>query len=160
MLQRFWRFGLNRPLPHSRTTTVILDPTQGFISDTPAVNLPPGFTPNSENFLLREGAMEPRPMLTQYGANPNSMLTTVTGGKEITDVAGTRYPLISGTTRLAYHTGTQWSVLSYVSAFGISAPPAATVTDYWDMTQVYLPDADQNIAVMANASYQTLYAWK
>lgn len=146
------------PLAGSRMTTVILEPTAGLAGDVPDVNLPPGFSPDTENFVLTDGAMEPRPMLAQYGGNP--MLVAVTGGREITDVAGTRYPLISGTSRLAYHTGTAWSVLSYVSSYGVNDPPAGTSVDYWDITQIYYPEKDENCAIGANSSYQSLYVWK
>ena len=146
------------PVAGSRLTTAILEPTSGLVGTIAPINLAPGFTPKTENFLLRNGAIQPRPMLASYGGNP--MKAGVTGGREVTDVAGTRFPLISGTTRLSFYTGGTWSVLSYVSANGISDPPVGTSVDYWDITQVYDAAADENIAVMANSSYQTLYCWK
>jgi hypothetical protein len=139
-------------------TYAVLSPTAGLAGNVPDVNLPPGFVPDTENFTLTDGVMEPRPMLAGYGGNP--MKVAVTGGREITDVAGTRYPLISGTTRLAYHTGAAWSLLSYVSAYGVDDQPAGTSVDYWDITQIYYPDKDDNCAIAANASYQSLYVWK
>ena len=132
----------------------------------PGVDAPLGSTPNSDNFIMREGSLELRPALSVRGTNAQPMVARVLGGTEVVDVTGTRYPLISGTTRLAWYSNTSWSQLSYVSAGGMNDPPAAGETDYWDFAQIYNPliaaaaIADDNWAIGANASYQTLFCWQ
>lgn len=146
--------------PQSRSTTFIIEPTAGIEADQPSTDISLGATPQSTNFIMREGALEPRPMLAQYTPVPRPM-TVMTGGRDIVSVNGTHFPLISGTTALASYTTTAgWSVLSYVSSYGINAPPAGGSLDYWDFTQIYNARIDENIAIGGNGSYQTLYCWK
>jgi hypothetical protein len=126
----------------------------------PSVDAPLGSTPSAENYIMREGALEPRPVLTLRNTNPQPMAVPVLGGWEVADVFNNRYPLISGTTTLAWYSTGSWSQLSYVAAAGINSPPAGSNTSYWDATQIYYDKADENIAVLANGSYQSLYCWE
>lgn len=145
----------------SLTSVLILEPVLGLDVSQPSVDAPLGSTPASDNFTMREGALEPRPMLSLRNSNPQPMGNIpILGGAEIIDVTGTRFPLVSGTTRWAWYSNNSWSVLSYVSAFGTNDPPGGGNTDYWDMTQVYQVDRDENIAVAGNGSYQSLYCWQ
>jgi hypothetical protein len=109
---------------------------------------------------MREGALEMRPVLQLRNTNPQPMAVPVTGGWEFQDTLNNRFPMVSGTTNLAWFSTGSWSQLSYVSAYGISEPPTGSSTSYWDATQVYYPTQDQNIAVLANGSYQSLYCWQ
>lgn len=137
-----------------------MEPVLGLDQSQPSIDAPLGSTPRSENFIMREGALEVRRGLAARGTNANSMRTTVTGGWEINDVFGNRYPLISGTSRLAWFSNGSWSAASYVSAYGLNDPPAGSATSYWDATQTYAVDRDDMIAVLANGSYQSLYCWQ
>jgi hypothetical protein len=119
-----------------------------------------GSTPSSENFVMREGALECRPALQLRNSNPRPMAAPVTGGWEFADVLGNRYPVVSGTTTLAWFSNGSWSVLSYVSAFGINSAPAGSTTSYWDAAQIYDANRDQNLALFANGSYQSVYCWE
>lgn len=152
-------FGHPLPFPRSKTTVLIVEPTLGFNASQPETDLPLGQTPEVVNFTMRDGALEPRSRLSTVLTNPRPMAITVTGGYEAISSLGTFYPVISGTTRWAWYSNTSWSVLSYVSANGISAPPSGATTDYYDMTQTYYPVTDEMLVVGANGSYQTLFCW-
>ena len=152
-----WGFPV-RLTPQSLTSTIIVEPTLGLEVSQPSVDAPLGSTPSSDNYIMREGGLEPRPMLSLRQTSPQPMGNIpILGGLEAVDVTGVRSPVISGTTRWGWYSNGSWSVLSYVSAFGIDNPPAGTNTDYWDMTQIYSDLRDENFVVGGNGSYQTLY---
>lgn len=146
----------------SLTSVLIVEPTLGLDVSQPSVDAPLGSTPDSDNYIMREGSLEPRPMLSlrQSGAHVFNANTRVLGGQEIVDVTGVRYSLTQSTTSIAWYSNTSWSQLSYVSAGGIDAPPSGTATDYWDTNQIYFDLRDENIAVFGNDSYQSLYCWQ
>lgn len=148
--------------PPSLDSILIVEPTFGFDVAQAPMNLKAGGTPAADNYIMREGALEPRPMLSLTVPDTQPFKTVpVLGGYEVVDVTATRYPLVSTTTLLAYRSGLNtWSRLSYVAAYGLNDPPAGSTTSYWDITQIYDPIADQNLAIAANGSYQSLYAWK
>lgn len=112
---------------------------------------------------MREGALEPRPMLSLRNSTPQPFGTdTIAGAYELVSVTDGRTPIVSGTTQWAVYgqslTPNGWSVLSYVSSYGITDPPNLTAgSDYFDFTQTYYPLTDQNLAIGAAGSYQTLY---
>jgi len=145
--------------PRSLTSVLLVEPTLGLDASQPAVDAPLGSTPSSENFIFREGALEPRPDIQLRNANPQPMTVPVTGGWEFADVLNNRFPVISGTSNLAWYSNGSWSQLSYTSAGGVNSPPAGSTTSYWDATQIYYDLQDQNIGVLANGSYQTLFCW-
>ena len=153
-------FGSPARVQPSLTSVLIVEPTLGLDVSQPGVDAPLGSTPDSDNVIFREGGLELRPMLAVRGTNQQPMVARVLGGTEVIDVTGTRYPLISGTTRLAWYSVGSWSQLSYVSAGGMNDPPAGGATDYWDLAQIYFNLRDENLAVGGNASYQTLYCWQ
>lgn len=154
------RFGQGVQIsPKSRTTVILVEPTLGIESSQPSVDVPLGSTPESDNYILREGAMEPRPMLALVNTNPAPMNTIpIFGGMELVSVGGNRFPVVSGSTRMAVYnqsaTPGAWSLLSYVSAGGMNDQPSSGM---WDFTQIYSDLRDENVAVGAASSYQTLY---
>lgn len=129
----------------------------------PGVDAPLGSTPNSDNYIFRDGALEPRPMLSLRNSTPQPLgVNAVLGVYELESTTNLRTPLASGTTQWAVYGQSQtpngWSVLSYVSSFGLNDPPnLAAGTDYWDFAQTYYAARDQHIAIGAAGSYQTLY---
>jgi hypothetical protein len=63
------RFG--QPLPlraHSRESSFVIDPIGGYRLDQPISDLAPGFTPSSDNFVVNDYWIEPRPALMQRGS--------------------------------------------------------------------------------------------
>lgn len=154
------RFGFPAQPPRSDSldSILILEPTLGLDVSHPSVNARPGSTPYSENFIIRDGGIEPRPMLSLRSGTPQP-LDIVMGGAEVVAVGGVRYPFASGTTIPAYFNGNAWSRLSYVSAFGVNDPPNGPNVNYTDTTQIYDAVANDNIAVWAQGSAQNLYCW-
>src|ERR1051325_2654185 len=152
------------PIPlaaRSLTSVLIVEPTLGLDVSQPALDVPLGSTPSSDNYIMREGALEPRPMLSLFSNNPQPMGNVpILGATEVIGVGGDCYPLVSGTSRWAWYASGSWSALSYVSAYGLDDPPSTGNSDYWDLTQVYDADRDENIAVGAHGSHQTLYCWQ
>lgn len=155
----FYGAPLQMPV-RSLTSVLIVEPTLGLDASQPSVDAPLGSTPDSDNYIMREGGLEPRPMLTLKNSNPQPFSTPVLGGWEVADVVNNRYPLISGTTTIAWYSTGSWSQLSYVPAYGIDSPPAGSNASYWDATQIYYDTRDENISVLANGSYQSLYCWE
>lgn len=155
------KFGVPFPPPRqdSLDSILIVEPTLGLDVSHPSVNAQPGATPFSENFIIRDGALEPRPMIARSAAAPQPV-DRIMGGTEIISSIGTRYPFVSGTTRPAALVSGAWSVLSYVSAYGINAQPAGGNADYYDIAQIYDATANDMMAVFGNGSYQTLYCWQ
>lgn len=154
-------YGVPLNIPNrSLTSLLVVEPTLGIDSSQPSVDAPLGSTPLSDNFIMREGALEMRPTLQLRNANPQPMAVPVTGGWEFQDTLNNRFPVVSGTTTLAWFSTGSWSRLSYVSSFGLNDPPAGSATSYWDATQVYDAFQDQNIAILANGSYQSLGCWQ
>lgn len=167
------RYGAPPPRPRSAQTMICLDPV-GLLDDVAPTNLPAGGSPAaslaianqgqnafSQNFIIRDGALEPRAALTPHTLNPNPLGTLVTGGTEVLSSMGTRYNLLSGTTRFAWYSDGSYSPLSYVSSAGRSTPPSMTTADRVDFCQIYEATNDEMLAVMsATSSYQTLMCWK
>ena len=145
--------------PASRESQLILNPIGGVNSSDAPTDIDPGQSPSCDNMIFRYGTMEPRPCLTSKGTNPQPFHGPILGGFDSTDVRGANYPVVSGQTQFAWYTGGGWSLLSYVSSFGLNAPPNAGANDYWDSAQIYDANTDQMMVVFANNSYQTLYCW-
>ena len=141
--------------PRSETTVLLVEPTVGFSVAQPETDLALGQTPESINFYMREGGLEPRSRLSAVASNANPLGLSVTGGFEAVSSVGTPYPLISGTTRWAYYSQGSWSALSYVGSF----VPSGGTTDYWDFVQIYDPPTDEMLAIGACESYQSLCCW-
>ena len=158
---RTTRYGTPLPRARSEATVLIVEPTLGYRSDQPASDLALGASPAMENFVPRDGGLEPRPALSQHTATSNPMGVLVTGGKEVQSSLGTRYNLISGTTRFAWYSASSYSPLSYVSSGGYTAVPSIGTTERVDITQIYEATNDEMLAVMsATSSYQTLFTWE
>lgn len=140
----------------------IVEPTLGMDVSQPSVDAPQGSTPNSENYIMKEGALEPRGCLSLRNTSPQILGNTpCLGLADLVSVTNTRTPVWSSTTRMAVYgqssTPNGWSVLSYVSSYGRSDPPNLATTDYWDYAQTYSAERDENWLICAPGSYQTMY---
>lgn len=154
--------------PRSVVSTLIVDPAIGFDVARSPLNLPAGATPNSDNFLLREGRLTPRPMLsklTDVNNSGNPVTARMLGGAEIVNVAGTRYLLVAPAAAQLFwlqgRSGT-WTAANYASAFGVNDPPTSdNKYDYWDWTQIFYDRTEENIAVGARIDrHEGLYCWE
>src|SRR3989454_8820366 len=101
----------------SLDSVLIVEPTLGLDVSHPSVNAPMGATPYSENFIIRDGGLEPRPVLALKNANPQ-LIDRCLGGDEVISSVGSRFPFASGSSRPIWFSAGSWSVLSYVSSFG------------------------------------------
>jgi hypothetical protein len=146
--------------PRSTVSTLVVDPTIGLDVSETRTDTPLGSTPASDNFIMREGGLEPRPMLKTRGDSPRPVASRILGGAEVVDVNGTRYALVSGTTLWAFYAGNDWTVLTYESAFDVDIAPNASSNDHWDFAQIYYDQNDENIAVGGHTGRQPLYCWQ
>ena len=153
---------LNVPI-QSNESTIIVAVDTGFDVSLPRERLPLGATPVSDNYIVRDGALEPRPtlsLLTTGGAQAMGP-TPILGMFEAQSVQNLRFPIASGRTRHESFNLTSaanvWSLLSYVSAAGVNDPPNLTSSDYWDYAQIYSAEADENVVYMAAGSRQSMY---
>lgn len=153
--------------PRSTESTAIYAPTDGLDVAHPPIHIAIGSTPASDNFIIRDGALEPRPTLSKFTASSSQPQgnVPVMGMVELQDTRNNRYPVWSGQTRhsafgLSSNAGV-WSNLSYTAANGVNDPPSVSPSGgAWDYTQIYSAEQDENLLYMANSSYQTLYVYR
>ena len=156
---------MQAPQPSSLESILILEPVLGLDVSHPSVNDKPGSTPYSINYIIRDGGLEPRPMLSYKSSNVVPIDITL-GGAEIVDVTANRYPVVSGSTQVAWFSTGSWSGLSYivsqlsVYSGGVNQPPAGGTLAYYDFCQIYDPPSNQNMAVFGNGSAQSLFCWQ
>lgn len=155
------RFGVPlKVTPQSARSTLVFEPTGGVNKTQPTSDLPLGVSPDSENWITRNGYLEKRGTLASRSTQSFSPVAPILGGMEAVDVTGNSYPFASYATRPVWYSAGSWSRASYVSSYGISAPPSVSSGTYWDMCQVYYDQRDENIVVMASQSHQTLFCWQ
>lgn len=158
--------------PRSVVSTIIVEPTLGLDTSRSPLNIAQGATPNSENFIMRDGRLAPRPMLstvTEVSGATTLFDARCAGGIDMTNVEGRHYLIFSPSepaTNIQNRTllrvlkpGRVGSHVSYVQAFGVSDLPALSASDFWDWTQIFYDQANENIAVAATTTRQGLYCW-
>lgn len=149
--------------PQSTVSVLTLEPTLGFDVSHSALNIADGATPNCENFIMRDGRLEPRSVLSRFGddaAGAASVLSAVgvlTGGMPATNVEDARYVVVAGR-------GTSWGWRGPGDTSWRQAPLSGGVvpasSDYWDMAQIYSDINDQNMVVGGLTSRSSaLVAW-
>lgn len=153
------RLNLNAP---STGSWAIVEPTLGLDGSDAPTDVPFGGTPATDNFIMREGALEPRPMLSLRTETPHQLGDVpVLGLAELVSVTNDRTVVASSQSLMAVYGQSQtpngWSALSYVSAAGINDPPQLGAHQRWDYAQTYWAERDENVLYMAAESYQTLY---
>ena len=154
-------FGAPPPRVRSESTALIVEPTLGYISAQPPTDLPLGASPRSENFLARDGGLEPRATLSQHTATSNPLAGQVLGGVEIQNSVGSRFNVLSSISRWAWYSAGSYSPLSFVSSGGVSIAPSATTGDRVEFCQIYEATNDEMLAVGSyTSSYQTMFCWK
>ena len=124
---RYSLFGIPlRVTPQSQRSTLVFEPTGGVNTTQPVSDLPPGVSPDSENFITRQGFLVKRGTLASRSTQSFSPVAPILGGMEAVDVTGNSYPFASYATRPVWYSAGSWSRASYVSSFGISAPPSVS----------------------------------
>lgn len=155
---RYTRFGIPlRVTPLSSTSILLAEPVGGINLTQPASDLPPGQAADSVNWVTKQGFLEKRGMLQSRSTQSVVIPAPILGGFEGVQVSGAAIPFASTATRPVWYSAGSWSYSSYVSAYGTNVPPSASSASYWDLTQIYSPTVDENVVVMANQSWQTLF---
>lgn len=161
-----------QPTLRSIVSTLIVEPTLGFDVSNVAQNLKLGATPNSDNFVMREGRLTARPTLSlvtdSLGLNnPNPFdiagNTPITGGMELVDVNEVRYLLVSfsqsssGVKPLYFLQGlaSQWKTANPANPNGFTLAPDT----YWDWAQAYSDALDNNVALGVPSGRQGMFQW-
>ena len=157
-----------QPTLRSIVSTLIIEPSIGFDVSHVAQNLPLGATPNSDNFIMREGRLEPRPTLSRLtdalnNAHPEIATAAMNGGIEIVSVDETRYILcaFSGRDSLDWlngYAGT-WYPAEIASENPTPNGPSATYPDMWDFAQAYYDAANENVAIGVPTNRRGMYVW-
>jgi len=132
----------------------IMQVQAGLHSGMAPQSLPPGFTPNSRNFVLKEGFIWPRSGLSSTGTFTFS--SPVLGAAEVFDSLGNLAGLAQSAVSFAFShpDSPSWSELSYsastLNAAALSDVPSGLSTDYWTNTAIYDKNTDKVIAVSSN----------
>lgn len=163
-----------QPLPgktRSTTSTIVIEPG-GIDVSQPPTDLQVGKASAADNFVFRDGALEPRPMLASFSTNSTGAWNAtevqwsagsaaplgrrpVTGGIELSSSAGSLAQFISkgsvigtsGDSVFGFYSQGSWSRLSYLGGAGgmPNSPPTAhpsLATAFWDFGVI--PDAGSN----------------
>ena len=144
-------------MPQTQVTTA-QQVTFGLNTKVAPPDLPAGVTPSAQNFLVRDGGIEPRFKMASLGTAPG-LADVALGLQEYSTTTGLRAPVVvSARTVSWFNSGTGiWSTLSYVKNT-IDSKPSGPNTDYWDFTVTYHPTLDENILVLCNGDNQA-FSW-
>lgn len=146
----------------STVSILIVEPTIGFDVSHSALNIPDTATPNSENFIMRDGRLEARSVLSRVADAPliSGLAGVLTGGTPANTVADARYLLVGGRGSVGFDT--RWAYLSSGAtlwnqiATGVNAAP----NDYWDFAQIFSDTHEENVVVGGLTSRGTqLISW-
>jgi hypothetical protein len=120
--------------------------------------MPPGFTPDSQNFVAPDGFLTPRSGLSN--SDPFDFNGPVLGAAEVFDASGNLAGFAASATSFAFShpDSPSWATLSYASVAGtgpagiadIDDTPSGISTDYWETTSIYNKLTDKIIAVTSN----------
>ena len=133
--------------PRSMTSVTVIDATLGLDVGRSSLNLPEGATPNSENFIMRDGRLEPRSVLSRLGSFNTVFVTDarLTNGIPANTVSNTRYILVAGRESDWYYLAPGEQTFKLVDL----ASPTPGTSDYWDFAQIYSDKHEENIVVGA-----------
>lgn len=144
----------------------MVEPTLGFEVSKSPLNIPQGATPNCDNFIMRDGRLEPRSVLSRLGDTASlASVGILTGGAPANNIADQRYLVVAGlcgngglnTNSWAYlgPGATTWTRIALAGGTFAPAP-----SDYWDMAQIYSDIDSENMVVGAVTSQSsTLFKW-
>src|SRR3990167_700784 len=120
----------------------------GFIQQEAAVNLPPGASPQAQNWVAREGGLEPRWRVGALGSM-NTFADDVLWLGEYSTVSGGRFPVALSARTLAWYSALAWRKASY-STQPTNDPLSGNDTNYIDATVLYDPVLDENTLCFVN----------
>lgn len=119
----------------------------GYARNVAAPNLPAGATPDAQNILAREQAVEPRFRLSQVGTNTVQDVVLALG--EHVTTSGTRTPFVASKSTLQFYSGGSWGNVSYSSGSS-NDPWSGADTNYMDWVVAYHASVDSNQLVLCN----------
>lgn len=143
-MTRQLRYGAYPP-PRSQFTTSRVIPDRGY-SDLPDITAGESSVVSGQNCWIWQERLTPRPRLLN-SLNPLSDIPV--GAFQHFDVAGTQYPMIFSSGTASQNVAGNWTTLTYASGASNNAPTGGS-RDWIFGTSVYLPRADQNLAVWVN----------
>ena len=120
----------------------------GFSQQKAAVNLPPGASPQAQNWVAREGGLEPRWRVGALGSM-NTFADDVLWLGEYSTVSGGRFPVALSARTLAWYSALAWRKASY-STQPTNDPLSGNDTNYIDATVLYDPVLDENTLCFVN----------
>ena len=159
-MPRYTKFGSpfkTPPLPESRVE--IIDPTKGMHAGFSPQELPPGYTPDSQNFVVQDGSITPRSGLSRYDST-FSLGDAARGAFEFVDTAGQRYVFGASHTTFGVlaSDAPSWNTLLYSASSPEGASPSGDWTDRWQGASIYCSAIDANVAVFTNGRDLPKYA--
>lgn len=133
--------------PESRVT--IFEPALGFDGGQAPQELPPGYTPASQNVVSERGEIKPRSGFSRYEGTYD-VGGPVLFGFEAIDIQGRRHAIATSADSVAYMRSgdTQFLTLAWFATS--DQTPLGDYLNGWDGAQVYEPARDKNIAVLTN----------
>lgn len=155
--------------PQSIVSTLVVDPTVGFDVSRSPLNLPNGATPNSDNYVMREGRLQPRPKLSRLTDSTNNVAVdplsaagaAMTGGLEVVSVDDTRYLMTvwSGIRHVDFlrTRSDQWQEAG--DAVDTLNFPAGIYPTMWDWTQMFYDQAGENAAFGVPTDRSGMVLW-
>lgn len=153
---------LDLPPPATRTNNP-LPLVDGYNARTAPPNLPAGALPSSQNFVLRDGGLEPRWGMSLIGGsgstNASSALLNTDVGiglGEYSTTTGARFPFAMSAGTFIYLNGS-WISGSYATQ-PVNMPLSGGNTNYFDTAVVYHPTLDENGLVFVN-SVNSAFWW-
>lgn len=97
-----FRSGNPLPIPpRSVDSVIVVNPATGYDVAVPKHRIPIGAAPVSDNYIVHEGALEPRPTLSLLTSGDAQAMgpTPILGVFEAQSVQNLRFPIASGRTR-------------------------------------------------------------
>lgn len=119
----------------------------GFTQAQGAATLPPGGSPQAQNFLVREGTLQVRPRVAALGTNV--FADDILWAGEYSTVTGARVPVALSARSYGFYSVGSWGVGSY-GTNSVNDPLSGSDTDYIDACVVYHPTPDENVLVFVN----------
>lgn len=152
--------GMEVQLPAPQTITTKAVPlTLGYLTKPSPPDLPGGASPTAQNWLVRDGGIEPRYRLAQLGTDSSTLVKDAgLWVGEYSTTTGIRTPVAISSKTLAWLSGgTQWLTSSF-STRPVNDPPTGPNTDYVDAQVIYHPTPDENVLVFCQGNNQA-FCW-
>lgn len=146
----------------STVSTVIAQPAGAQRGMTP-LNQAPGSALSGENYIVRDGALELRPVISVITGvlGETSVWDSrgpVGGGFELQNILGKRYAMSFHSNQYIYYdeTNADW-VQGSLGTGGGGGGMRGNQQTRWDTAQIYLDTVDDNVVVAASDAQQSLF---